>query len=127
MVGQKYSYLGIYGVYTVFLAGESPYIRPYTVQIYGSGQPYIRRMYTELASPAHDLSKVQQNKPNSLSCCSFSSTSSALTAAAALSSGLCFITVGEGLGWARERARPRRRVTCTKNTRHVLLNVYARP
>jgi hypothetical protein len=32
--------IGIYGVYTVPLAGKSPYIRSYTVQIYGSGQPY---------------------------------------------------------------------------------------
>ena len=30
----------IYGVHTVFLAGKSPYIRSYTVYIYGSGQPY---------------------------------------------------------------------------------------
>jgi len=29
----------IYGVYTVFLAGKSLYIRSYTVHIYGSGQP----------------------------------------------------------------------------------------
>ena len=29
----------IYGVYTVFLAGESPNIRSYTVYIYGFGQP----------------------------------------------------------------------------------------
>jgi len=31
----------IYGVYTVYLAGNSPYIRSYTVYIYGSGQPYV--------------------------------------------------------------------------------------
>jgi len=30
----------IYGVYTAFLAGNSPNIRSYTVHIYGSGQPY---------------------------------------------------------------------------------------
>jgi len=30
----------IYGVYTVILAGKSPYIRSYTAYIYGSGQPY---------------------------------------------------------------------------------------
>jgi hypothetical protein len=29
----------MYGVYTVFLAGKSPNIRSYTVQIYVSGQP----------------------------------------------------------------------------------------
>ena len=29
----------IYGVYTVILVGKSPYIRSYTVYIYGSGQP----------------------------------------------------------------------------------------
>ena len=26
----------------MFLAGYSPHIRPYTVYIYGSGQPYLR-------------------------------------------------------------------------------------
>jgi len=35
-VGQNH----IYTVYAVFLAGRSPYIRPYTVHIYGFGQPY---------------------------------------------------------------------------------------
>jgi hypothetical protein len=40
-VGQNHTFLGIYSVYTVFLAGKSPYIRSYTVCIYGSGQPYI--------------------------------------------------------------------------------------
>jgi hypothetical protein len=40
-VGQNHTFIGIYGVYTVFLAGKSPYIRSYTVCIYGSGQPYI--------------------------------------------------------------------------------------
>jgi hypothetical protein len=39
-VGQNYTFIGIYGVHTVFLAGKSPYIRSYTVQIYDSGQPY---------------------------------------------------------------------------------------
>ena len=39
-VGQNHTFIGIYGVHTVFLAGKSPYIRSYTVQIYGSGQPY---------------------------------------------------------------------------------------
>ena len=38
--GQNHTFIGMYGVYTVFLAGKSPYIRSYTVQIYGSGQPY---------------------------------------------------------------------------------------
>jgi hypothetical protein len=38
-VGQKHTFIGIYGVHTVFLARKSPYIRSYTVQIYGSGQP----------------------------------------------------------------------------------------
>ena len=33
-------YIRIYGAHTVFLAGKSPYIRSYTVCIYGSGQPY---------------------------------------------------------------------------------------
>jgi hypothetical protein len=36
-VGQNH----IYGAYTVLLAGRSPYIRSYTLHIYGSGQPYI--------------------------------------------------------------------------------------
>jgi len=38
-VGQNHTFLGIYGVRRVVLAGKSPYIRSYTVQIYGSGQP----------------------------------------------------------------------------------------
>jgi len=38
-VGQNHTFIGIYGVYMFFLAEESPYIRSYTVQIYGSGQP----------------------------------------------------------------------------------------
>ena len=36
--GQPY----IYGVYTVFLAEKSLYIRSYTVCICGSGQPYVQ-------------------------------------------------------------------------------------
>ena len=44
-VGQNYTFIGIYGVHTVFLAGKSPYIRSYTVQIYDSGQPYICTVY----------------------------------------------------------------------------------
>jgi len=39
-VGQGHTFIGIYGVLTVFLAGKLPYIPSYTVQIYGSGQPY---------------------------------------------------------------------------------------
>jgi len=39
-IGQNHAFIGIYGVHTVFLAGKSPYIRSYMVQIYGSGQPY---------------------------------------------------------------------------------------
>jgi hypothetical protein len=39
-VGQNHTFIGIYGAYTVFLAGNLPYIRSYTVHIYGSGQPY---------------------------------------------------------------------------------------
>jgi len=38
-VGQNHTYIRIYGVYTVVLAGKSPFIRSYTVCIYGSGQP----------------------------------------------------------------------------------------
>jgi len=40
-VGQNHTFIGIYSVHTVFLAGKSPYIRSYTVHIYGSGQPYL--------------------------------------------------------------------------------------
>jgi len=42
-VGQIHTFIGItiYGVHAVFLAGNSPYIRSYTMQIYGSGQPYV--------------------------------------------------------------------------------------
>jgi hypothetical protein len=39
-VGQNHTFIGLYGVYTVFSAGKSPYIRSDTVQKYGSGQPY---------------------------------------------------------------------------------------
>jgi len=39
-VGQNNTFIGIYGVHTVCLAGKSPYIRLYTVQIYGYGQHY---------------------------------------------------------------------------------------
>jgi len=39
-VGQNHTFIGIYGVYTEFLAGKLSYIRSYTVCIYGSGQPY---------------------------------------------------------------------------------------
>jgi len=38
-VDQKHTFIGIYSVHTVFLAGKSPYIQSYMVQIYGSGQP----------------------------------------------------------------------------------------
>jgi len=40
-VGQNHTFVGIYGVFTVFLAEKSPYTRSYTVCIYSSGQPYI--------------------------------------------------------------------------------------
>ena len=43
-VGQNHTFIGIYGVYIVFLAGISPYIRSYTVQMYGSGQPKLCTM-----------------------------------------------------------------------------------
>jgi hypothetical protein len=38
-VGQNHTFIGIYGEHTVFLAGKLPYIRSYTVQMYGHGQP----------------------------------------------------------------------------------------
>ena len=50
-VDQNHTFIGIYGVYTVFWAGKSPYIWSYTVCIYGSGQPYIRLMPTLLHKP----------------------------------------------------------------------------
>ena len=37
----------IYGVYTVFLAGKSLYIRSYMVHIFGSGQSYIYTVYIQ--------------------------------------------------------------------------------
>jgi len=40
-LARNHTFIGVYGVYTVFLAGESPYIWSYMVQIYGSGQPYV--------------------------------------------------------------------------------------
>ena len=39
-VGQNHTFVRIYGVHTVLLAGKLPYIRSHTVCIYGSGQPY---------------------------------------------------------------------------------------
>jgi hypothetical protein len=49
------TYIHIYGVYAVFLAGKSPNLRSYTVYIYGSGQPYSSRivslLVTRLLSP----------------------------------------------------------------------------
>ena len=44
-VGQNHTFIGIYGVYTVFLAGKSPCIRSYMVCIYDSGQPYTLLMF----------------------------------------------------------------------------------
>ena len=38
-VGQNHTFIGIYGVYTEFLAGKSPNIWSCTVCIYGPGQP----------------------------------------------------------------------------------------
>jgi predicted adenine nucleotide alpha hydrolase (AANH) superfamily ATPase len=38
-VCQNHTFIGIYGVHMVFIAGKSPYIWSYTVCIYGSGQP----------------------------------------------------------------------------------------
>ena len=38
-VGQNHAYICIYSEYTVFLAGNLPYIRSCTVHTYGSGQP----------------------------------------------------------------------------------------
>ena len=40
-VGQNHTFIRIYSVHTVFLAGKSPNIRSYTVWIYGPGQPYV--------------------------------------------------------------------------------------
>ena len=37
-VGQNHIFIPAYSVHTVFSAGKSPYIRSYTVCIYGSGQ-----------------------------------------------------------------------------------------
>ena len=56
-VGQNhiYIYIYIYSVCTVFLAGKSPNIRPYTVYIYCSGQPYRLG-----ASTTADLAQVRQ-------------------------------------------------------------------
>jgi len=45
--GQNHTFIGVYGVRTVFLAGKLPYIRSYTVQIYGSGQPYPYTMHVQ--------------------------------------------------------------------------------
>jgi len=39
--GYNHTFIGIYGIHMVLLARKSPYIRSYTVLIYGSGQPYL--------------------------------------------------------------------------------------
>jgi hypothetical protein len=62
-VGQNHTFIGIYGVHTVLLAGKSPYIRSYTVQIYGSGQPYTCSSFSHTSSiktPACDVVGVPQ-------------------------------------------------------------------
>jgi len=38
-VGQNHTFMGICSEHTGFIAGKFPYIRSYTVCIYGSGQP----------------------------------------------------------------------------------------
>jgi len=59
-VGQNH----IYGVYTVFLAGKSPYIRSYTGYIYGFGLPYLIATYwTSTALPKHSFSDPHQHTP----------------------------------------------------------------
>jgi hypothetical protein len=44
-VGQNHTFISIYGVHTVFLAEKLPYIRSYTVQIYGYGQLYLLELW----------------------------------------------------------------------------------
>jgi hypothetical protein len=39
-VGQNHTFIGKHSVHTVLFAGNLPYIRSYTVQMYCSGQPY---------------------------------------------------------------------------------------
>jgi hypothetical protein len=39
-VGPNHTHIRIHGMNTIFLAGKLPYMRSYTVYIYGSGQPY---------------------------------------------------------------------------------------
>ena len=58
MVGQNHTYIRIYGVYTVFLAGRLPYIQSYTVHIYGSGQPYSYAMFGDEGSGGHGVSDL---------------------------------------------------------------------
>ena len=43
-VRRNHTYIRIYGVYTVILAVKLPYIRSYTVFMYGYGQPYPTHM-----------------------------------------------------------------------------------
>ena len=42
---RNHTCIGIYVVHTAFLAGKSPYIRSYTVQIYGYGQLYLLELW----------------------------------------------------------------------------------
>jgi len=47
-VGQNHTFIGVYGVHTVFSAGKSPYIRSYTVHTYGSGQPCVYAVWLKV-------------------------------------------------------------------------------
>ena len=49
-IGQNHTFIGVYGLHTVFLAGKSPYIRSFTVQIYGSGQHYFFSLFTAVTT-----------------------------------------------------------------------------
>ena len=73
-VGQNHTFIGMYGVYTVFLAGNSPYIRSFTVCIYGSGQPDTYApdaRFPVLLSGAGDRSSLQPSQSPSTSFFSF--------------------------------------------------------
>jgi hypothetical protein len=61
-VGQNQTFIGIYSLYTDFLAGKSPYIRSYTVCIYGSGQPYTSAVLPPHTTRQHPHPHLQTYK-----------------------------------------------------------------
>jgi len=58
-VGQNHAYTRICGAHTVFLAGNLPCIRSYTVYVYGSGKPYVKYSQQVRWPQTSDLTRFQ--------------------------------------------------------------------